>query len=525
MADIFLSYKREDRDKVRPLVEALQAQGWSVWWDTRIGAGETWDQVIEAELSAAKCVVVAWSKRSIESDWVRAEAHNGRERRCLIPIILEGVTPPSIFKMIQATDLSDWKGDRDDPNFAYVCAGIARLLKRGEPAITTPPQPVDRNSSPLVAPPPIEKAPIASVPAPTKRPERPGIDPRVWIVAAAAAILLVGGVSVYWVTKRGMDSGASASLPKELPDALQAPAAGLPEPAPGPSTPVAPKLADNDAIIEAQTKIIDRDPRNYAAFLDRGGAYLNKYDLDKAIGDFDRAADINPKGAEAFLRRGFAYRKKNETKRAIADYTKAINLNPDYSEAYSYRGYANYGEQDYDLAVADFKKAIDLNPKYAEAYAGRAIAYHGRGDYDAAINDYTKAIELEPKNAKRYNGRGVAYHDRAYKRTKATGDYAAAIKDYDKAIELEPNYPIAYKNRGFTYRVTNDLEGAIRDYTKAIEFNPRLAEAYNARGYAYEVRAKTGDRALAEADYKKAIEIQPSYETAKRNLKDLRGKK
>ena len=127
MADIFLSYKREDRDKVRPLVEALAAQGWSVWWDTRIGAGETWDRVIEAELAAAKCVVVVWSKLSVESDWVRAEAHEGRERKCLVPIAIEGVTPPSIFKMMQATDLTRWRGNADDLSFSHLCDGIGRI--------------------------------------------------------------------------------------------------------------------------------------------------------------------------------------------------------------------------------------------------------------------------------------------------------------------------------------------------------------------------------------------------------------
>ncbi len=52
MTDIFLSYKREDREKVRPLVEALQAQGWPVWWDTRIGVSETWDAVISGILNS-----------------------------------------------------------------------------------------------------------------------------------------------------------------------------------------------------------------------------------------------------------------------------------------------------------------------------------------------------------------------------------------------------------------------------------------------------------------------------------------
>ena len=61
MADVFVSYKAEDRRRVKPLVEALQADGFSVWWDEQIGGGAAWRHAIETELNAAKCVIVAWS--------------------------------------------------------------------------------------------------------------------------------------------------------------------------------------------------------------------------------------------------------------------------------------------------------------------------------------------------------------------------------------------------------------------------------------------------------------------------------
>jgi hypothetical protein len=85
MADIFISYARADRDKVRPIAKALEDKGWSVWWDARIRSGEAFDRVIEKALAEARCVIVVWSANSVESDWVRAEA-----------VVPEGVVLPAV---------------------------------------------------------------------------------------------------------------------------------------------------------------------------------------------------------------------------------------------------------------------------------------------------------------------------------------------------------------------------------------------------------------------------------------------
>ena len=74
MADIFLSYTEQDRDAVRRLAETLQSVGWSVWWDRRIPAGMTWRSVLERELQQMRCMVVLWSRHSVQSDWVCEEA-------------------------------------------------------------------------------------------------------------------------------------------------------------------------------------------------------------------------------------------------------------------------------------------------------------------------------------------------------------------------------------------------------------------------------------------------------------------
>ncbi|MEQ1714096.1 MAG: toll/interleukin-1 receptor domain-containing protein [Hyphomicrobium sp.] len=39
MADIFISYSKNDHAEARLLAAFLEAQGYSVWWDTSLAAG------------------------------------------------------------------------------------------------------------------------------------------------------------------------------------------------------------------------------------------------------------------------------------------------------------------------------------------------------------------------------------------------------------------------------------------------------------------------------------------------------
>ncbi len=62
MADIFLSYKREDRARAGPIVAALRKSGRTVWWDEGLTPRQAWDATIEQEIAAARSVIVLWSR-------------------------------------------------------------------------------------------------------------------------------------------------------------------------------------------------------------------------------------------------------------------------------------------------------------------------------------------------------------------------------------------------------------------------------------------------------------------------------
>ncbi len=110
MASVFLSYDREDTDRARPLALALEKAGHSVWWDLHVRSGAQFTKVIEEALKAADAVVVLWSRRSVDSAWVRDEAAAGRDSGRLIPVSLDKTEPPLGFRQFQTIDLSAWRG-------------------------------------------------------------------------------------------------------------------------------------------------------------------------------------------------------------------------------------------------------------------------------------------------------------------------------------------------------------------------------------------------------------------------------
>ena len=69
MADIFISYASEDRNKAEELAETLRTRGWSIWWDRKIPLGKSYDEVIEKALGESKCAIVLWSAVSVASEW------------------------------------------------------------------------------------------------------------------------------------------------------------------------------------------------------------------------------------------------------------------------------------------------------------------------------------------------------------------------------------------------------------------------------------------------------------------------
>lgn len=136
MADVFVSYSRKDKDRVAPLVAALEAQGWSVWWDPAITPGQEFDRQITQELARASAVLVVWTEDSVQSRWVRGEARDGADRGILVPVRFGQAALPIDFRAFHTIDLEEAVQVGRSAAFKEVVRALGTLLAQLTDAAT-----------------------------------------------------------------------------------------------------------------------------------------------------------------------------------------------------------------------------------------------------------------------------------------------------------------------------------------------------------------------------------------------------
>lgn len=140
MADVFLSYAREDAARAQQIAQGLQGAGLDVFWDNEIPPGQTWADYIEQKLSQCKVLIVLWSAHSVTSQWVREEARLGRDKGLLIPVMIDAVQPPFGFGELQAANLSGWTGSPEDSAWKRFLEAVASSVSAAPRPQAPPPR-------------------------------------------------------------------------------------------------------------------------------------------------------------------------------------------------------------------------------------------------------------------------------------------------------------------------------------------------------------------------------------------------
>ena len=432
MADIFVSYSRQDRARVTPLVAALEAHGWSVWWDPDISPGEEFDSLISRELEGAKSLIVVWTPQSVESRWVRGEARDAADRGVLVPVRFDQARLPIDFRALHATDLDDWNGDRKHAAFLSLCKALESKLGAGT---HVPPAEAKKNERIGICVLSFEnmsnvadteyfsdgiageilnllaKLPQLKVASRTSSFSYKGRQVSIPVVARELGVSVVLEGSVrragdhVRITAQLIDAESDSYLWSETYDrdmkdvfAIQDDIAH--------SIVKALQVTLTPGERRAMQYIATTDPEAYDFYL-RGRRYMysmSRRDYEHAIRMFEQAIRVDGMYALAYAGMADAYshlfRYAEATPENVARANRAseqaLVLDPQSAEAHASRGLALMIGEGYEEARQEFEAAIALNPNLFEAYCYYGIACSSQGDYEHATQLYVRAAEINP---------------------------------------------------------------------------------------------------------------------------------
>ena len=474
MAQIFLSYAREDQRRAQSVARALEKAGHSVWWDRHLAGGSEYSNEIATALDQADVVVVLWSKAAAASPWVRDEAAKGRDRGRLVPASLDGTDPPLGFGQFHTIYLKRGSSSalRD------LCDAVGR--KSSDPA------------------------------APLRKPSQSSIGERLRerpLIAAAAALLIVAAALGAWLYSSRIvtsdkhpvlavmpfadmsPSRNQAALGEGVAEEIMTLVSGMPgvrvigrssawQLAKREMPEVRSKLGATH-LLEGSVRSVG-DQFSIAARListDSGeevwseefrGPLTEIFETQEAIstsvaqrlrGTFSalrearkaRAIRTSPEVYKLYLNaRAIGRRRDYESQlQAQQLLERALALDANYAPAHAFlaitlrvidnlrpSGPDQQGSE-IEAGLRHARAAIRLAPDYAEGYVGLGMVLSA-SQPPAALAALEKGAQLDPGNFYAWNMSGNILGDRC--RLRKAADH------YRRAVEVEPLLPLAYQN-------------------------------------------------------------------------------
>ncbi len=411
MADVFVSYSRSDKTRVAPLVRAIEAQGWSVWWDSEISPGQEFDHQITAELKAATAVLVVWTPISVASRWVRGEAREAAERGILVPVRFDGADLPIDVRAIHTTDLDGWGENPASP-------AVQDLLRALGAMIST-----RRKSSP-------GGGAVVEFAAPRPAPERAGIsicvlpfsnmsgDPEQEYFSDGISediITDLSKVSALFVVARNTAftfKGKNVMVPqiaREL--SVSYVLEGSVRKAAG-RVRITAQLIDGGTGGHVWAERYDRDLNDIFALQDEiSEAIVNALKLkllpaEKKAIEHRGTDNVDAYNLLLMARQHYTTGFMSDVRKAdtvIRLCRAAIGLDPNYARAWALMATAQrmrmYSTADGDDGSVAATRALELDGNLAEAHSARAGVLILSDDYEAAQREIEIALRLDPESA------------------------------------------------------------------------------------------------------------------------------
>ena len=490
--DVFVSYSRQDNDKVMELTAKLRSAGVRMWMDVRnIDGAAMWGEEIVNALAKSKVLLLLVSKSSVASQNVVKEVLLASERKGhILPIDLEPTEIPSSLKYALAgiQHIEYFRGDHD----AHMSA-ILRSLERVGVNLAIP-QPV---------------------PTPAPQAEAQDAGAQSSASEASEALKKSGALAVLPFDNISPDEKAdyfSDGLTEELIARLS--------------------LVKEIELVSRWASMQFKDAKKDIKAVGRelGARYI----VGGGVRKFQDSVRITVQLVDVVTNRqiwGDTYKGKLDDifeiqEQVAKQIVEALKLKLSFSEKLSLTKRQTDNVQAYDLylrgqdylyrltkrsveyAIQLFEKAIELDPRYAAAYAACSGAYGQMYQYFSRRDDFRekaqefsfKALMYDSNLPEAYAAMGLSYF--------IWGKFDEAAASGRKAIELDPDNFIAYWTLGRIHFTTGKFTEALELFQRVVDLKPGFYVAHLDLKQTY---VSLGRQAEAAAALTKVMEILPTY--------------
>jgi adenylate cyclase len=515
VADVFVSYARSDKARVAPLVAAIEAKGWSVWWDPEISPGQEFDDQIDAEINAAKAVLVVWTPTSVVSRWVRGEAREAAERGILVPVRFEQARLPMDVRAIHTTDLDEWREDPASPLAQECLRALAAMIARSAAAKSAATAETSA-AAPQTKPTPQFSVCVLPFINMSGDPEQEYFSDGI----TEDIITDLSKVSALEVVSRNdsfLYKGKQIEVQKVAREAKVSHVLEGSVRRAGGRLRITAQLIDAASGKHVWAERYDRDASDIFAIQDEISQAIAKAlklrllpEEKKAI---ERRGTDSVEAHDLYLMARQIYVTNQEDEHAsqaiVRTCTRATEIDPDYAQAWAlmamgYRSLRELGVQS-DDGMASAERALALDPKLAEAHAVKAYILQMKGDMDAAVAEAETALKLGPESyeANRTAAR-LSYQLHRFEN---------AVRYYEKAVSLMDSDVNSAMMLASSYRAM----GNTASMRRAAEVALKRAEAVLARdqnnsgviAYSANALGALGEGERAKARMSRALLIDP----------------
>jgi adenylate cyclase len=517
MADVFVSYARSDKKRVAPLVAALEAQGWSVWWDTEIATGQEFDRQISAQLRAAAAVVVVWTPTSVESRWVRGEARDAADRGVLVPVRFDAADLPIDVRAIHTTDLDGWGEDPAAPAVQDLLRSVRALLSRAGAPAAMPAAAKGDASAPAARPGGISICvlPFANMSGdPEQEYFSDGISEDIITdLTKVSSLSVVSRNTAFHFKGKSVEVGHVAKQLKvsHVVEGSVRKAGGRVR--------ITAQLIDAAKDNQVWAERYDRDLNDIFALQDEISEAIVKALKLKLLPEEKQAIEqrgtdnVDAYNLYLMARQNYATGIEQDPRRAEASVRlsrRATEIDPNYAQAWALMAlgqmllhFAHGRRGDDGMAAAE--RSLELNPDLAEAHAVKARVLSQYARHDEASAEIEVALRLNPES---YEVNKSA----AYLRVRQ-GRFDEAIRYFEKAMRLMESDVNSPSMLLTCYSAVGDRDGVLRSAHVALARAEKiLAQDPNngaAMGYGVAALASLRDKERAREWIGRALLIDP----------------